>query len=193
MSFILGIIPSFFVILTKIFVIFAKNSPPTPKKTQSRCPPTIAAVRKIGGKISPVQIILCIQNDRSFFLAILCKNLASRAESPPTGGGEEAQRRARAGAAGGFSVGRRLGFEWRGGGKAQRHGGLARRSCVTGGIAARVAHPACATRLWRLCTGDARRGVYAAPDRKDHGYILLYGKEVFLRIGALRAEETRDF
>ena len=131
------------------------------------------------------------------FLQFCAKNLASRAESPPTGGGEEAQRRVRAGAAGVLSAGGGLALS---GGAAARHRGtadlrtrLARRSCVTGGIAARVAHPACATRLWRLCTGDARRGVCAAPDRKDYGYILLYGKEGFLRIGALRAEETRDF
>lgn len=98
-----------------------------------------------------------------------------------------------------IAAGRGVAAAWGGGGAAgviSAGGGLALRGATAlhgRTVAARVAPPACATRLWRLCTGDARRGVCAAPDRKDYGYILLYGKEGFLRIGALRAEEARDF
>lgn len=113
MSFILGIIPSFFVILTKIFVIFAKNSPPTPKKTQSRCPPTIAAVRKIGGKISrcsnylvhPKGSILLSCN----FVQKSCKSCRISADRGREGGAEEGASRR-----GGRSLGgRRQGTEAR--------------------------------------------------------------------------------
>ena len=117
------------------------------------------------------------------FLQFCAKNLASRAESPPTGGGEEAQRRVRAGVPGGFSADGGLALS---GGAAARHRGtadlrigLARRSCVTGGYSGESCAPGLRDEVVAALHGGRTAGGALPPTERTTDIYYYMERKVF--------------